>query len=66
MATTLTSSAFIAYPIHAVPLNMSRGKRKWLINNAYKIIFFLAVSIYDFNIEEDEIVDNTLDQDSDC
>ena len=47
-ATTLTSSAFVAYPLHAVLLNTTPEEREWLINNGYTIIGFLPVSISDF------------------
>ena len=55
-ASTLSSSAFVAYPIHVVFLNTSPSKREWLINNGYSIIGFLPVSISEYNadgIEDD-------------
>lgn len=48
-ATTLTSSAFIPYEIHAVLLHTTQEKREWLINNEYTLIGLSPVSISDFN-----------------
>lgn len=47
-ATNLTSSAFVAYPIKAVLLNVSPEKSEWLIYNGYKIVGFLPVSTSNF------------------
>lgn len=66
-ATTLTSSAFVAYPLHAVFLNTSPEHREWLINNGYTIIGFLPVSTSDSNTEQndmDSTAKDSLDGDS--
>lgn len=62
-STTLTSSAFFAYPIHVALLNTSPIRRDLLINKVYKIIGFLYVSISDFNIDLDDIVSDIVDAD---
>ena len=44
-ATSLSSSAFVAYPIHLVVLNTSAERREWLINNGLTILGFLPASV---------------------
>lgn len=66
-ATTLTTSAFVAYPLHEVLLNTTAEKREWLINNGYTIIGFLPVSISDFDIAQKDM-ENTVSElvDAEC
>ena len=52
--TTLTSSAFVAYPIHVVFLNTTPAKRDWLINNGYNIIGCLPISIFEYIFDRDD------------
>lgn len=47
-------------------MNTSSGEGEWLINNGYEIIGFLSLSISDFNVHADEVVNNSVDQDPDC
>ena len=44
-ATSLSSSAFVAYPLHIVVLNTSAERREWLINNGLTILGFLPASV---------------------
>lgn len=53
----MTSSAFLANPLHAVLLNTTPEKRELLINNGYTIIGFLPVSISDFHTGQKDIDD---------
>lgn len=64
--TTLTSTTFVTYPIQAVPLNTSAGKLKWIINNGYKIISFLLISISDITVDGTDVVDNGVNQEYGC
>lgn len=62
----MRSSAFVSYPIQTVLPITSPGKQEWVINNGYKIMGFLPVSISNYNIHEDYVVDISVDQDTDC
>lgn len=55
------SSGYAVNDIHAVLLNTILGRIEWIINNGYLIIYIRPVPISDFNIEEEEIVDNNVD-----
>ena len=54
-ASSLTSSAFVAYPLHAVLLNCAPQQKEWLINNGYTIIGFLPVTISPPNDDDDSL-----------
>ena len=43
-ASSLSSTAFTAYPIHVVVLNTTPERREWLINNGLTIVGFLPAS----------------------
>lgn len=55
----LTFSEYIYYPIHAILLNVSPTKRELLINNAYKTICLLPISVHESDFDEDEPVYDT-------
>lgn len=60
--TILKSSAFLEYPIQAVIINKSPGKREWIIKNGYTIVCLFFVCFSDFNVHENKDVDNTVYQ----
>lgn len=55
IASLLSSSAFIAYPIHALLLNMIPWKLEWLINHCYTIIAFLPFSMSEYDVHKEDL-----------
>lgn len=60
-ATSLTTSAFVPYPIHVVLHYTNALKIESLINNRYTIFAFLHVFISDLKGAQDNSVDDILD-----
>lgn len=54
-ATSRKGSALVAYPVHAVLLNLSIGTRQWLIDQGHALVAFLPVCTGDEEMEEDVV-----------
>lgn len=50
-----SSLSFTTYPIHDFFAKMSPSKRYWLMNNGYKIIGFLPISVSYYDVDEKDL-----------
>ena len=59
-ATSLSSSASVAYPIHLVVLNTSAERLEWLLNNGLTILGFLPASVASVDDSKTDFSSNSL------